>query len=218
MALRPQERRQYGRIELEPPLRGFLDEIRVQVIEASVCGFRIAHEARFVPAATRKIRLEWDDKTLEFGCVIARSTLHQLAQREGEKSIYHSGIRLLESIGDSENVLRDLIAQRVIRALQEQKENARGILPLGTYTYQVGKGDRFRRCELVDGKWTKTVTTNRLQPIKGFTVSAEVSPEDVDMLCKTFEQSSAEGRRLTQILAELSISKAEGTPTRRYVP
>jgi hypothetical protein len=218
VALRPQERRAYGRIELEPPLRGFLDEIRVQVIEASVSGFRIAHDARFVPAATRKIRVEWDDKTLEFGCVVARSTLAELAPTAAEKSIYHSGIRLLEPVGDSETVLRDLIAQRVIHALKEQKENARGIPPLGNYTYQVGKGDRFRRCELVDGKWTKTVTTNRLQPISGFTVSAEVDPHHVDMLCKTYEQSAAEGRRLTQILAELSISKSEGVPTRRYVP
>jgi hypothetical protein len=30
--------------------------------------------------------------------------------------------------------------------------------------------------------------------------------------------TTPEGRRLTQMLAELSINKAEGIPTRRYVP
>jgi len=216
--VRPDERRQYGRIHLEPPLRGLVDDTRVEVIEASVCGFRIAHDARFMPAATRRIRVDWDDKTLEFGCVIARSTLHRLAQSEAEKSIYHSGIRLLDSVGDSEKMLRDLIMTRVVRALQEQKENARGIPPVGQYSYQVGKGDRFRRCEFVDGKWKKTETTNRHQPPNGFTVSAELAPDSVDLLTETYERTSDEGRRLTQILAELSISKTEGTPTRRYQP
>ena len=38
------------------------------------------------------------------------------------------------------------------------------------------------------------------------------------MLCKAYEAMGTEGRRLTKMLAELSIRKTEGTPTRRYVP
>jgi hypothetical protein len=144
--------------------------------------------------------------------------LHRLAKSASEKSIYHSGIQIVDAAGDSDAILRNFIYEHVVSALEEQKANARGIPPLGSYTYQVGKGDRYRRCELVDGKWRKSETSNSLQPINGFTVSADVSPMDVEMLCKTYEQSTAEGKRLTQILAELSISKKEGVPTRRYVP
>ncbi|HSP15079.1 MAG TPA: hypothetical protein VLV78_10025 [Thermoanaerobaculia bacterium] len=218
MPVRGDERRAFGRIELDPPLRGFLDEIPVSVVDASVSGFRVAHGARISPAPTRHIRVEWEEKTMEFGCVVARSTLFRLAQRPDEKSIYHSGVRILEPVGDSEDVLRELIAQRVIRALEEQKANARGIPPLDTYNYQVGKGDRFRRCEMIDGVWRKVETAIRQQPVDGFTVSAEVEAREVDLLCKTYEQTTDEGRRLTKILAQLSISKEEGTGTRRYVP
>lgn len=218
MAAQGQERRQYGRIDLDPPLRGNLDEFPVRVIQVSVSGLRVEHEVRVMPAPRRRLRVLWDIETLEFDCVLARTTLHRLARTAAEKTIYHSGIKILEPIGDSEKLLRDLIAERVIHALEEQKANARGVPPLKDYTYQVEKGDRFRRCELMGGAWRRTETTERLQPAGGFTVSAEVDPAHVEMLCKTFEQTTEEGRRLTQILAELSISKSEGTPTRRYVP
>lgn len=155
---------------------------------------------------------------MEFGCVVARSTLFRLAQNIKEKTVYHTGVRILEPVDDSENILRDMIAQRVIRALEEQKANARGMPPIVSYHYQVGKGDRFRRCELIERKWRKTETGIRTQPVEGFTVSAGVEAREVDLLCKTYEETTDEGRRLTRILAQLSISKEEGTPTRRYVP
>jgi hypothetical protein len=213
-----QDRRQYGRIDLDRPLKGFLDEFPVRVIEVSVSGLRVEHDLRIVPAPTRKIRVEVSGRTLEFGCVVARSTLFRLAKEVSEKSIYHSGIRILESVGDSEMRLREFIADRVTRALDEQKANSRGLPPLGPYTFQVGKGDRFKRCEFIDGAWRKTDSTTSLQPANGFTVSAEIDPATIDLLCRTFEQTTEEGRRLTQMLAELSIKKTEGGPTRRYVP
>src|SRR5205085_4330534 len=48
---RPEERRRYGRIELDDePFSAMLDGVPVQVVELSVVGFRIAHESRFPPA------------------------------------------------------------------------------------------------------------------------------------------------------------------------
>ena len=211
------ERRQFGRIALDPPLPGWVGETPVDVVEASVTGFRVVHSARFPPVMSRQIRLVWNGKEMRFGCQIVRSMLFQLA-KPGEKSVYQSGVRLDEAIGDSEHVLRDLIAERVVRALEEQKANWRGIPPAGSYVYQVGKGDRFRRCELIEGRWRKVDTTLREQPQLGFTVSAELDPHQVDLLCRTFEKTDEEGRRLTRILAELSIRKDEGTPTRQYEP
>ena len=218
MAAQSRDRRQFGRIDLDQPLRAFLDEIPVRVIEVSVTGMLLEHDARIVPAPTRKIRVEMDDKTLQFGCVVARSTLFQLAKNASEKSIYRSGIRILESVGESENDLRGFIARRVMHALEEQKANARGVPPIGNYVFQVGKGDRFRRCELVNKEWRKSETTERQQPAGGFTVSAELDVAAVELLCRTWENTTDEGRRLTQMLAELSISKDEGGSPRKYVP
>ena len=212
------ERRRFGRIELDEPLKGSIDGVPVDVVEVSIAGFRVTHQARFAPGQGSELRVSWRGKEMRFSCGVARSTLSRLAKTPAEKSIYQSGIRVDEAFGDSEAVLRDLIAERVMRALSEQKENARGVPPTIEYTYQVGKGDRFRRCELSEGKWKSFDTTRSEQPAEGFTVSVEIDAAQVDILKRTYESVGSEGRRLTKMLAELSIKKTEGGPTRRYIP
>jgi hypothetical protein len=54
--------------------------------------------------------------------------------------------------------------------------------------------------------------------MNGFTISADEPAEHVALLCETYESSDAESRKLIKVMAELSISKAEGIPTRRYSP
>ena len=54
------------------------------------------------------------------------------------------------------------------------------------------------------------------RPAVGFTVSVEENREQLALLCDSFEKADAEGRKMIQMLAEMSISKAEGIPTRRY--
>jgi hypothetical protein len=212
------ERRAFGRIDLVEPLPGMLDDIPITVIEVSVSGVRVAHDTRIPPMPQRHIRFEIAGETLGFGCSIARSTLFRLARTPGEKSVYHTGIKLLDADGDSDRQLRDFIAGLIIRALEEQKANARGIPPIGGYTYEVEKSDRYRRCEFIDGRWKQTETTSTVQPPNGFTISASVAQRDVDLLRETFEATEEEGKRLTRMLAELSIDKSEGAPTRRYEP
>lgn len=192
----------------------------VRVLELSVVGFLVAHELRLAPEETHRFVMEWQGAKIELDCIIIRSTLWRLGKTMGEKSIYHSGLRIVGVSRPMFDRLRELIGERVMRALEEQKANARGIPPLAAYMYryQPEKGELYRRCELVNGEWRKTETIRASQPLNGFTVSAEVDPEHVDMLCKTWESTTPEGRRLTRLLAELSVSKVEGVPTRRYVP
>lgn len=213
------ERRRYGRIRLGEPLRARFGELPVFVLELSVVGFLIAHEGRLdSDDAQRSLVLEWDGSTLGLHCTIVRSTLYRLAKDLGGKSIYHTALRILRYVGDDFDRLRDLIRDRIVRALEEMKANAHGIPPLAAYMYQPEKGELYRRCELVVGRWRKTETIRPQQPLNGFTISAEVDPHHVEMLCEAWERTTTEGRRLTRLLAELSISREEGIPTRRYVP
>jgi hypothetical protein len=200
------------------PLSAQFAGTRARVLEISVLGLLIAHEGKIAPGTTHDLQIDWQGTQLEFSCRVVRSTLWRLAKSAGQRSIYHSGLRILESRGDSKDRLRELLAERIIRAIDEQKANARGIPPLAAYMYQPGKGELYRRCEFIDGVWRKSETIRPQQPPNGFTVSAEVDPAHVEILCRTWEMTTAEGRRLTQMLAELSIDKAEGVPTRRYEP
>ncbi|MGZ5464939.1 MAG: hypothetical protein ACXWLY_18610 [Thermoanaerobaculia bacterium] len=213
------ERRRYGRIRLDEPIRARFGKVPVFVLELSVVGFLIAHEGRLdSEEAQHHLVLEWDGAELNLDCTVVRSTLYRLAKNLGEKSVYHTGLRILRYEGDDFDRLRHLIRDRILRALEEMKANAHGIPPLAAYMYQPEKGELYRRCELVGGTWRKTETIRPQQPLNGFTVSAEVDPRHVEMLCDAWERTTAEGRRLTRLLAELSISHEEGIPTRRYVP
>jgi hypothetical protein len=215
---RPLERRRFGRIRLDNPLPGRLQDWRVRILEMSITGFQVAHEVRFTANQPHDLVIDWEGRTISLVCTVVRTTLWRLAKSLGERSIYHSGLRVVESSEESFNALRELMHERILRALEEQKANAHGIPPLAAYMYQPEKGELYRRCELVNGTWRKTETIRPAQPINGFTISVDVDPIHVDMLCETWERTTDEGRRLTQLLAELSISKAEGVPVRRYVP
>jgi hypothetical protein len=205
---------------LDAPLEARFAERPVRIIELSVVGFLAAHEGRLAADETHRLVIDWDGAQLELQCRVVRSTMWRLGKSLGERSIYHSGLHIVDVSKASFDKLRELIAERVMRALEEQKANARGIPPLAAYMYrfQPGKGELYRRCELVNGEWRKTETIRPAQPLNGFTVSADVEPEHVEMLCRTWEITTTEGRRLTRLLAELSVSKVEGVPTRRYVP
>lgn len=215
---RPEDRRRYGRVRLDDPLRAQFGDARIAIYELSVVGFLVAHEKRYAPGETDHLILEWDGKQIDLICRLIRSNLWRLAKTIGERSVYHSGLQIVETIGDSYLRLRELIAARIIRALEEMKANARGIPPLTAYMYQPGKGELFRRCEFIAGEWRKTETIRATQPPHGFTISADIDEREVELLCATWEATGAEGRRLTQLLAELSIDKKEGIPVRRYVP
>jgi len=114
--------------------------------------------------------------------------------------------------------LRKLVADVVARALDEQKANARGIPAAAAEVFQSGKGTDFVRCELIDGAWRRTVTSRPEQPANGFTISVDEAADQVELLCQTFASSDAQGRKLIQLMSEMSISKSEGVPTRRYNP
>ena len=217
---RSKERRGYGRIHLETKLRGTVDAVPIFVSEVSVTGVRVLHESRLPirPDGAHQLWFDWNEHTLRFEVELIRTTISRLARHAGEKSLYDSGLRFVHGDSKSNTLLRDLIADYVVRSINEQLANAHGIPPLAAYSYQTGKGNRFRRCEYINGVWRKAETFDPQQPENGFTISAELDPEHVDILCKTWEAVGPEGRRLTQLLAQLSISKSEGVPTRRYEP
>lgn len=45
------------------------------------------------------------------------------------------------------------------------------------------------------------------QPDDGFTVRASVPAEEIEMLCRTYEKGDDESRRLTRLMAQLSVTR-----------
>src|SRR5438445_3500829 len=215
----PKERRKVSRVTLSRPLVARIGNARVYVIDASVEGLRIAHQGGVPqPGQAVHVAFDWEGQSIEVDGDVTSNNLHKLAKSAEEKSTYHAGLRITKAIGESAAALRQMIADIVARALDEQKANARGIPASAAQVVQTGKGTDFLRCELVEGIWRRTSTSRPDQPSSGFTVSAAEAPEEIDMLCEAYASADAAGKKLIQTMAEMSISKTEGVPTRRYNP
>ncbi|MEO6259789.1 MAG: PilZ domain-containing protein [Thermoanaerobaculia bacterium] len=219
MSVPPEERRQYQRVTLLRALAGKIGSSRVFIVDASLNGLRVAHQGT-LPAIGQECLLifDWEGSGIELQCRVTRSTLHKLAKDKNEKSVYHAGLAIEKAIGNSAKALRRMISDVVARALDEQKANVQGIPAKSAQIFQTGKGTEFLRFELINGAWRRTTTTRADQPSDGFTISAEESRDNIAMLCETFENADPDGRQLIRSMAELSISKVEGIPTRRYTP
>ena len=76
----------------------------------------------------------------------------------------------------------------------------------------------YARHELIHGVWRKTITSDPRQPESGFTVSAEESRYQVEILRSAFAAADPSLRQTIQKLAELSIKSTDVIPFRRYLP
>lgn len=210
-------KRRFERIHFEHSLTGRLSDQPIRVLDLAIAGARVLSQTRFTPGSSQQMRIDWDGNVLRMNCTVTRCKLEAFA-KGNEKSTYEIGVRIVEMLDDADQKVRELIHTYVMKALDEQRANWEGIPPIGPYVHLEGKSDHYRRCEFFNGGWNVSPTTRPDQPVNGFTVSAEVPPHYIDLLCDTYERADIEGRRLTRLLAELSISKAEGVPTRRYIP
>ena len=216
------ERRRVQRVKLIEPLRGTIGTSRVFVVDVSLRGLRIAHQDTLGKTGeVVTLQTQWDGKSIMLKCQIVRTQIHRMAETATAKTLYHSGIVITQALGMSATALRELIEAHIVRAIDEQKANARGVPPVTAASTQTPKTTtHYKRHELIGGRWRETATTDPVQPANGFTVSADHSAEEVNMLRNAFEKGDPKtgGHDLIRRLAKLSISSAEGVSTRRFMP
>lgn len=215
----PDDRRHFGRVTPVQRIRGTVGTVRVFVLDVSLAGARVAHQDPLPPiGATSVLTFEWEGRTFSGPCEVRRTKTEKEAQSRFERALYHSGLYLMRTDAESHRLLREIVEASVVRALDEQKANAKGIPAVAALSFQSGSGDDYLRCEIRQQAWVTTSTRDPQQPENGFTIAASEPPSKVAMLCRAYERGDHDGRRLIRTFAALSISKSEGIPTRRYAP
>jgi hypothetical protein len=219
LLLEPDERRQFGRVTPVQRIRGAVGPVVVYVLDVSLAGVRVAHQDPLPEIGkTTPLVFTWEGRRFSGTCEVRRTKVEKPAKSKFEKPLYHSGLFITAQDELSERIIKDIIQACYERAMDEQRANAEGIPAIAAQSFQTGKGDNYIRCELRPTGWVKSDTRDAQQPYDGFTVSASETPQKIAMLCRTWEIGDAEARRLIKTFAALSISKAEGIPTRRYTP
>lgn len=165
-----------------------------------------------------RLGFEWDGSTVRLACKTIREDLYRRASASSP-AIYYLSVEFADVDEMYFRMLKSFIAEHVTRALDEQKANARGVPAVAASSVQRGSKVRgYLRFQFGQGGWTKTETQSVDQPKDGFTVSLEEEPSQLEMLCQTYEMSDFDGRKMIRQMAELSVSTADGVPTRRYQP
>jgi len=123
---------------------------------------------------------------------------------------FQSGVRFVAAVAESGDRLREMLAELVTREL-EVRRTTPSKTPLPTHTVDGDKTVRgsdagFLCYRFENGHWSKRAVFLPEQPSTGFTVARSSDVDDIQRLCRVYEASDDEGRRLIQLFAELSVS------------
>lgn len=212
------ERRGIHRVNFLQPLRGKIGDTRVFVVNACLRGFCVAHQEWIGEIGdTVRLSFEHDATTIRAQCELRWNRVHR-SGTAGSKAVHHTGMKIIEISRESSRSLIELVEIHVVRALDEQKANARGRPAIAAQSFQTGGAKQFVRHDFHVGKWRETKTTDPRQPHSGFTIAADTSPGEVNMLRTAYESGDSSARTMIRELAAASIATPDGIPTRKYEP
>lgn len=193
------ERREFQRLNLTKPIDGWFGDFPVVVVEVSAGGAKIVHNDPLPSGSRGLLRFTWRGHDLE--------VLAELAHSEGARS----GVIFIDP-GDE---IRMLVSDWSSEVLQAQQANAAGdrarnVIGEETLTSASAGAQAmtgFLQYHLTPSGWKCHRVLLPEQPEDGFTVSANEAQEQIDLLCRTYETGDNEARRMTRMIAQLSVTR-----------
>ena len=206
-----EERREFQRLRLDPPVPGTLGSTAVSILEMGVLGARVHHAAP-LDEQYAELRFSHKDDEIALKCEVIRTFDSQNARYPG--SGLESGVRFLAAIGESGDKLRNMLGDLVTRELELRRNVPRGTLgPAidGDRTVR-GKDALYVSFRLDGATWHRRRVFLPEQPAVGFTVARSTDRDELHRLCDVYAASDDEGRRLIRLFCELSVSDALEIP------
>jgi hypothetical protein len=205
------DRREFQRLRLAKPILALMDGQSALILDIGVAGAFLEHYGALNAGHRFQLVFRWQGQDVEFQCEVARSAVVRSPGGDGHNVVSHSGVRFLEAIGESQDRLQDMMATFVGKVLAAQKANASGTVDVAgdAILGQLGEARRLRSrgyvsYRLTSDAWSRLPTDSPQQPPDGFTVAAYEDEEELETLCRTYEQADEEGRDLIRLVAELS--------------
>jgi hypothetical protein len=205
--LRPEERREFQRLHLTHPIPAALGGVPVKLVEVGILGARL-HHLDEVRGEYAELRFQHAGHEIAMKCEIVRTS----------NELRETAVRFLAGIGDSGAHLRNLLAELVMHELDFRRTHP-GSVEVETVAVDGDKTVRgsdagFLCYRFENGGWTRRRVFLPEQPSVGFTVARTEDTSEMQRLCRVYETSDEEGRRLIRLFAELSVSDALEIPPR----
>jgi hypothetical protein len=222
------QRRRAERVELAVPLGARLGGSHVVLSDISIVGAAIEHASQIPKDSIVPLVFRWERQEIELDARVIRSRLESRLKAGFKYTVYRTGL----AFETESNPLRSAMARRIAKAMSRQLADAyadasravtdssgainlKQLLPI---IEQAKKKPLYRRCSLVRGTWRSEIVMDPAQPELGFTISADESEREVDLLCRTYMAAPVEQRQLIRIFAHLSIAEASDTPRNTFRP
>ena len=238
--------RRVQRVHLAQPLVARLGSAQVLIVDVSTLGARVEHHVPLAAGGNASFSFKWDDQEISSSCRIVRSRLERFSVGTDGLTVYHSGLEFENMSEDTSKRLKGMIGRFISRALEEQKLNARGVvpehdvnkMPIFRFGGQLTADAKDKRVaapsfmpasrlaketgyicyNLEHNNWRRKRTHDPGQPMEGFTISATEDHTQAQLLCDAYARSDQAGRRLIQLFAQLSIVDGEGVAAARFEP
>lgn len=215
-------RRRAERVQLPEPMEAMLGALRVKILDLGLLGAKIEHDDALETGATATLRFFWRGEEIN---ILARVMHNISAVGTYGEDIHQSGLEFVEAPEASGKLLRELIANHVMRMLEAQKANARGhrrddpSVPF-LRDMSLGENETRRNPEIVEfisyhlgpnDLWTRRKVDSPKQPNDGFTVLSNINDEQLELLKKAYIDADPSVRHLIRSMAEMSITEDTST-------
>ena len=194
----PSDRRRSARFKLGEPLTAIFGRGTGTLTDISATGARIRHTSSVVRGAEVRVKFDWKGERFE---AVGEVLASRVAGIGPDGTLFESRVRFVRFFNDAPAVLERMLEDLGAGNLRKWVANLRGWSESDPAPASAQQAPRtFLRCRYVNNRWLKRLTSEPTQPADGFTVAGGTEPSEVHALCRTYEQSDAEGRRLLQLL------------------
>lgn len=192
------ERRVYQRLTLTEPIDGWFGDFAIRLIDVSATGALVEYDDPIPDDARALLRFFWRSREIE----VLAETVRTIERRSGLKFLEENDA-LCQAIAASAKELllafdANARGDRAANVVGEETITSAWRRPLAGFVRWIYDG----------AQWQSEHASDSNQPAEGFTIAAAEPPEQVALLCQTYESGDAEARRLTRMLAELSVAGA----------
>jgi hypothetical protein len=190
------------RVILQQPLEGTLGNQRCLIIEVGLGGAKLEHANRV--AIGDELDLEMPKRRLRV------SVRHSVALPGEAGIVYHTGAAF-EGLSETDHAaILELLIHEAEAQVATWEANLEGRLPIERAGARSVVAPRFIWMRMTRRGWERTDTTDPNQPIDGFAVPAEQTPEEIKTLCDAYQAADEPTRASLRQLAALAIIERMG--------
>jgi hypothetical protein len=228
-----QNRRRAERIRLSESVVARLGTQGAVLVDMSLYGARVEHYSRLRVGDVRQLRLDVGEMSISVRATVVNSKVQRFAAGDDGLTVYRSGLDFSGEDSSHLGTVGQFIEHARAETLTEQIANAKGFAPpskgempifrggaLASNDFRVTTAKKdahlipdkkivkevgFVRFAKKKERWTRVWTLDPSQPEEGFTVSANESPDQIELLCKLYRDGDRQTRDMIRLLSATSL-------------